>query len=344
MTDEPLALESAEAWDRWLARHHASSQGVWLQLAKKGGREPLPTYAQALDVALAWGWIDSQKRPFDDGAWLQRFSPRSARSPWSKINRDKATKLIDAGKMHAPGLSEVERAKKDGRWDAAYDGARTATVPDDLAAALARNKRARAFFDALDSANRYAILWRVQTAKRPETRARRISEFVAMLARHLKRPAQGDVWVQILNSEEETRLSILEEKPMETGMVTIDASAMAKGIDADGHIAVYGIVFDTGKADLKPESEKQLAEIEKLLKSRPSLKIHVVGHTGNVGQLSANMDLSKRRADSVVKALTRRGIAASRLNAAGVGSLVPVATNDTEQGRARNRRVDLVKQ
>jgi uncharacterized protein YdeI (YjbR/CyaY-like superfamily) len=188
--DEPiLAMATADAWSAWLAEHHARAPGVLLQLAKRSGRATdaragALTYAQALEVALAWGWIDSQKRALDDGAWLQRFTPRGPRSPWSKINRAKAEALIARGAMNPPGLAEVERARRDGRWARAYDGARASTVPPDLAAALARDARARAFFDALDGANRYAILYRVQTAKRPETRAERIARFVAMCARH----------------------------------------------------------------------------------------------------------------------------------------------------------------
>jgi uncharacterized protein YdeI (YjbR/CyaY-like superfamily) len=165
-----------------------------LRIAKKGAKRTI-TYAEALEVALAWGWIDSQKRALDANAWLQRFSPRKADSPWSKINRAKAEALIAAEAMQAPGLAEVERAKQDGRWARAYDGARASSVPADLAEALARNARAKAFFEALDSANRYAILYRVQTAKKPETRAERVQRFVAMCARHEtvhpKRPAKA---------------------------------------------------------------------------------------------------------------------------------------------------------
>jgi uncharacterized protein YdeI (YjbR/CyaY-like superfamily) len=178
-----LQLQSAADWHDWLARNHARSRGVQLRLAKRS-RRPALTYAQALEVALAWGWIDSQKRALDSDAWLQRFTPRAPKSPWSKINRTKAEALIAAGTMQPAGLAEVERARQDGRWARAYDGARTASVPDDLAAALARNRRARAFFEQLDSANRYAILYRVQTAKKAETRAQRIARFVAMCARH----------------------------------------------------------------------------------------------------------------------------------------------------------------
>lgn len=178
-----LAFATAAAWDAWLARHHADARGVWLEIAKKGAGVASVDYPQALDVALAWGWIDGQKRARDATAWLQRFGPRGARSLWSRINRDKALALIAAGRMRPAGLAEVERARADGRWDAAYEGQRRATVPDDLAAALAADARAAAAFAALDAANRYAILFRVHTAQRPETRARRIASLVAMLAR-----------------------------------------------------------------------------------------------------------------------------------------------------------------
>ena len=174
-----LALASAAAWSAWLAAHHASSPGVWLELPKT---KRTITYAEALDVALAWGWIDSQKRSLGDTAWLQRFTPRTANSPWSKINRAKAEALIANGTMQPPGLAEVDRAKHDGRWERAYDGARTSEVPADLAAALARAPRARAFFETLDGANRYAILYRVQTAKLAATRAKRIAQFVELCA------------------------------------------------------------------------------------------------------------------------------------------------------------------
>jgi uncharacterized protein YdeI (YjbR/CyaY-like superfamily) len=178
-----LAPSSAARWEAWLRANHASSKGVLLRIPKKSSESTL-TYAAALDAALCWGWIDSQKRSLDDTAWLQRFTPRTSKSPWSKINRTKAEALIASGRMQAPGLAEVERAKGDGRWDRAYDGSRTSTVPDDLAEALERNRRAREFFETLDAANRYAILYRVATAKRPETRARRIATFVAMCAAH----------------------------------------------------------------------------------------------------------------------------------------------------------------
>ncbi|MFP2907554.1 YdeI/OmpD-associated family protein [Pyxidicoccus sp. 3LFB2] len=178
-----VPFASQAAWETWLAANHASSRGVWLKLAKKSAGVPSVTYAEALDVALAWGWIDGQKGSFDDAWWLQKFTPRGAKSVWSKVNREKIQVLIDAGKMQPSGMAAVESAKQDGRWDAAYDSQSKATVPEDLAAALAANPRASEFFTRLNAANRYAILWRVHTAKKAETRARRIKDFVEMLAR-----------------------------------------------------------------------------------------------------------------------------------------------------------------
>ena len=178
-----VCFASPEAWEAWLAAHHADSDGVWLKIAKKGSGVASVDYAQALHSALCHGWIDGQKGKGDDDAhWRQKFTPRRARSRWSQINRDKAEALIAAGRMRPAGLAEVQRAKADGRWDAAYAGQRTITVPDDLQQALNANQTARAFFATLDSANRYAVLYRVQDAKRPETRARRIEKYVAMLA------------------------------------------------------------------------------------------------------------------------------------------------------------------
>jgi uncharacterized protein YdeI (YjbR/CyaY-like superfamily) len=173
-----LRFTRAAEWDAWLAAHHDRSDAVLVRIPKRKGSAL--TYPLALDAALSWGWIDSQKRALDDSAWLQRFSRRAAKSPWSKINRARAEALIASGGMHAPGLVEVERARADGRWERAYEGSRAAEVPADLASALARKPRARTFFDALDRANRYAILYRVQTAKKAETRAQRIEQFVAL--------------------------------------------------------------------------------------------------------------------------------------------------------------------
>jgi uncharacterized protein YdeI (YjbR/CyaY-like superfamily) len=178
-----MAFPSHQDWRAWLEEHHAESAGVWLQIPHKGTGTPGLTYSDALDAALCFGWIDGQKAKADlDGHWLQRFTPRKPRSRWSRINRDRATRLLDEGLMRPAGLREIERAKADGRWDAAYEGQRAATVPDDLRAALAANTAAQAEFDVLDSANRYAILYRIAEAKRPETRARRIAKYVAMLA------------------------------------------------------------------------------------------------------------------------------------------------------------------
>ena len=176
-----LAFASKDAWESWLANDHATSEGIWLKIAKKSSAVDSVTYAEALEVGLCYGWIDGQKQPFDERHWLQRFTPRRARSRWSKINRDAAENLIAAGKMQSAGMREVERAKADGRWAAAYASQKTATVPDDLQRALGKNAKARKFFETLDSRNRYAILYRIQDAKRPETRARRIAQFVEML-------------------------------------------------------------------------------------------------------------------------------------------------------------------
>ena len=177
-----LPFASREAWEAWLEEQHTVSQGVWLKLAKKGSGIETVTFAEALDVALCYGWIDSQADKFDGNYWLQRFTPRKPRSKWSQVNREKVAKLIEAGRMKPAGLREVERAKADGRWDAAYEPPSTATVPDDLRAELEKNVAAREFFETLNSTNRYAILHRIQDAKKPETRARRIAQYVEMLA------------------------------------------------------------------------------------------------------------------------------------------------------------------
>jgi uncharacterized protein YdeI (YjbR/CyaY-like superfamily) len=179
-----LSFGSARAWDAWLAEHHAASAGIWLKIARKGSGATTVSYAEALEVALCHGWIDGQKGKLDDDYWLQRFTPRKPGSRWSRINREKAEGLIASGRMRPAGLHEVERARADGRWDAAYEGQRTIEVPPDLARELAENDRAREFFDTLNSVNRYAILYRIGDARRPETRARRIAKYVAMLEEH----------------------------------------------------------------------------------------------------------------------------------------------------------------
>jgi uncharacterized protein YdeI (YjbR/CyaY-like superfamily) len=168
-------------WAEWLDEHHASVDALWLKFAKKESGIASITYAEALDMALCYGWIDGQAKGIDEIHWLQRFGVRRPRSKWSKRNRRKAEELIKSGRMKPAGVREVKAAKADGRWDAAYDSPRTATVPPDLQAELDANPDAKAFFATLDGTNRYAILYRIQEAKKPETRARRIAQFVAML-------------------------------------------------------------------------------------------------------------------------------------------------------------------
>ncbi|MFB4293601.1 YdeI family protein [Nonomuraea sp. ATR24] len=190
MTDKQdlpiLAFASQAEFEKWLDAEHAVSPGLWLKIAKKDSGIPSVTYAEALDVALCFGWIDGQKVKFDAEHWLQRFTPRKPRSRWSKVNCGKVERLIAAGAMRPAGLAQVEKAKADGRWEAAYESSSTATVPDDLQAALDADPAAAEFFATLDRANRYAILYRVGDAKRPATRAARIEKFVAMLREHQK--------------------------------------------------------------------------------------------------------------------------------------------------------------
>jgi uncharacterized protein YdeI (YjbR/CyaY-like superfamily) len=177
-----LPFADANAWEAWLVAN-ATSKGVWLKIAKKDSGIATVTYAGALDVALCHGWIDGQKLGFDGDYFLQRFTPRRPKGLWSKINIGHAERLIAEGRMRTGGQREIDAAKADGRWDAAYDGARTMEIPPELTAALAKNKKARVFFETLDKTNRYAVCWRVQTAKKPETRANRVEALVAMLAR-----------------------------------------------------------------------------------------------------------------------------------------------------------------
>jgi uncharacterized protein YdeI (YjbR/CyaY-like superfamily) len=172
-----------EEFRAWLREHHDTSPGIWMKLAKKGSGLTTVTYDEAVEVALTFGWIDGQARPGDDTYWLQGFTRRRPRSPLSKRNRERAEALIAAGAMEPSGLAEVERARADGRWDRAYEGPRTAEPPPDLLEALAARPAARDFFATLTSTNRFAILYRIQDAKRPETRARRIAKFVDMLER-----------------------------------------------------------------------------------------------------------------------------------------------------------------
>ena len=179
----PTLFKSAKAFEAWLKKHHATSDGLWLQIARKGADAPSVTYPEAVEIALCWGWIDGQKKGLDDQHFLQRFTPRRARSIWSKINVDKVAALVEAGRMQLAGQAQVDAAKADGRWAQAYDSARTASMPDDLQAALDADPKATAFFATINASNRYAVLWRVQTAVRPQTRAKRIAQLVEMLAR-----------------------------------------------------------------------------------------------------------------------------------------------------------------
>ena len=170
-------------FEAWLDTHHKRNPGIWLMIAKHGSTVSSITYAEAIEVALCFGWIDGQKARYDDQHWLQRFTPRTARSRWSEINRKKVTELIAAGQMQPAGLIEIERAKADGRWDAAYKGQRTATIPEDLQRELDHDPTAAAAFAQLDAQNRYSIIWRINDAKRPETRQRRIATYLDMLRR-----------------------------------------------------------------------------------------------------------------------------------------------------------------
>lgn len=191
MSELILTLKSQADWEAWLEQYGAKEQGVWLRIAKKGAEHPTVTYAEALGHALCFGWIDGKKKSQDDHYWLQRFTPRKPKSIWSKINKSKAEALLAAGRIRAAGLREIERAKKDGRWDAAYSSSSTAEVPDDLQEALEANQKAKAYFATLDRQNRYAVLFRVQNCKKPETRAKRIAQYVQMLSKGEKIHSQS---------------------------------------------------------------------------------------------------------------------------------------------------------
>jgi len=181
-----LPFERQKDWAVWLDKNYATSSGVWLKLAKKASGIRSVTYDEALEVALCYGWIDGQRKSHDETSWLQKFTPRGPRSIWSKINTEKAQRLIESGRMKPAGLKAVESARRDGRWDAAYASQSKAVAPGDLQAELDRNPAANEFFATLDSRNRYAILHRIQTAKKAETRARRIEQFVRMLEKKEK--------------------------------------------------------------------------------------------------------------------------------------------------------------
>lgn len=180
---EPRSFRSSKELRAWLAKEHARAPALLLRIYKKDSGVPSVTYADALDQALCFGWIDGQKRPLDADSWVQKFTPRRARSRWSKINTAHVDRLVQQGQMTPAGLQEVEAAKADGRWAAAYDSSTTATVPPEFVEALARNAKAKQFYATLNKTNLYAIAYRLQTAKRPETKTKRISLIIDMLAR-----------------------------------------------------------------------------------------------------------------------------------------------------------------
>ncbi|HJT59531.1 MAG TPA: YdeI/OmpD-associated family protein [Ktedonobacteraceae bacterium] len=181
-----ILFATQQDWEDWLAEHYTDTDGVWLKLAKKATGIASVNYSDALDSALCYGWIDGQKASFDDQHWLQKFTPRRPKSMWSKVNCDRATALIAQGRMQPSGLKQVELAKANGRWERAYESQSSITIPADFQSELDKNAKAKDFFSTLDSANRYAILWRVHNAKRPETRAARIQKFIEMLSNNQK--------------------------------------------------------------------------------------------------------------------------------------------------------------
>ena len=176
-----MSFEIQQGWEEWLKEHHAETKGIWLKIAKKEASTPSVSYAEALDSALCYGWIDGQKAAFDDKYWLQKFTPRTAKSIWSKVNCNKAESLIAEGRMQPAGLRQVELAKSDGRWERAYESQSKITIPDDFQNALDNNPKAKDFFNTLNSVNRYAFLFRIHSAKKPETRSAKIQKFVEML-------------------------------------------------------------------------------------------------------------------------------------------------------------------
>jgi uncharacterized protein YdeI (YjbR/CyaY-like superfamily) len=176
-----VSFASSKEWRKWLAANHATSNGVWLRIFKKDSGEKTVTYAEAVEEALCYGWIDGQKNKYDDTSFIQKFTPRRPKSIWSKINTDKAERLIVEGKMEKAGILQVELAKADGRWQQAYDSPKDMQVPEDFLQQLSKNKKAKAFFEGLNKANQYAIAWRLQTAKKPETREKRLKEILQMM-------------------------------------------------------------------------------------------------------------------------------------------------------------------
>lgn len=181
-----LSFASITDWEAWLEIHHTDTPGIWLKTAKKETRIASVSYAEALEIALCFGWIDSHKTKFDEQYWLQKFTPRRKGSAWLRVNQEKVAQLIAQGRMRDAGLREIERAKVNGQWESAYESQGKITVPDDFTALLAENPEAKTFFEQLDSANRYAVLYRVTTAKKPQTRIDRMLKFIARLNNHEK--------------------------------------------------------------------------------------------------------------------------------------------------------------
>jgi uncharacterized protein YdeI (YjbR/CyaY-like superfamily) len=181
-----ITFKSSSEFRAWLEKNHAESAGIWLKMAKKGAPEATITYAEALDQALCFGWIDGQKKLMDAHYFVQKFTPRRPKSGWSKVNTQHAERLIKSGEMTPAGVEAIEAAKRDGRWQAAYDSPSTATPPEEFLEALNKNKKAKAFYETLNKANVYAILYRIQTAKKAETKANRIQQYIEMLERHEK--------------------------------------------------------------------------------------------------------------------------------------------------------------
>lgn len=183
LADVPiLTFADAQAWNTWLGKNHTDQTGVWIKIAKKASGIPSVTYVEAVDEALCYGWIDGLKRSYDENYFLQKFTPRRKRSVWSKVNIGKVEALIAAGRMQVQGLAEIELAKADGRWDAAYESQANATVPDDLVAALDQNPSAKEFFESLTKAEKYSVLWRLMTSRTPETRSKRLASMIDSLA------------------------------------------------------------------------------------------------------------------------------------------------------------------
>src|SRR5215469_822666 len=181
-----ISCAAQQDWEAWLREHHIASTGMWLKIAKKGTGIPSVAYAEALESALCYGWIDGQKASCDEQYWLQKFTPRGPKSMWSKVNCDRATALLASGRMQPAGVRQVELAKTDGRWEVAYESQSKITIPDDFQRELDTNQKAKEFFATLNSVNRYAILFRIQAAKKPETRSARIKKFIEMLANNQK--------------------------------------------------------------------------------------------------------------------------------------------------------------